>query len=65
MRVKIAEKRLFSGVALLVVSLLLFFYATLITTPVRISEKGMALLLIAVVSFILAIRLIGKCKIGV
>lgn len=65
MRVKIAEKRLFSGLALLAVSILLLLNATPVNAPVRLSEKGIAGVLIAVVLFLLSIRLIGKSKVNI
>ena len=65
MPAKIAEKRLFAGVALFVLSVLLLFNTTLINTPIRVPEKGMALVLIAVILLILSVRLISKSKISV
>ena len=65
MRVKITEKRLFSGLALLAASILLLFNATLINAPVRLSEKGIAFILIAAVAFIFSIRLMGKSSVNI
>lgn len=60
MRVKIFEKHLFTGLALLLIGIFLLCNATLLSAPIRISEKGLLLDAAAIVLLVLAIRFIGK-----
>ena len=52
----VSEKKLAIGLVCLAVSSLLWFNTTLVSAPVRVSEKGIAAVVVAVVLMGLAIR---------
>jgi len=56
MPTKIAEKKLAVSLACLAAAIFIFSKTTIITTPVRVSEKGLGLLLVAVTLLAIAIR---------
>jgi hypothetical protein len=57
MRIKLLEKNLFAGIILLVVGVALLLSASLIQTPVRVSEKGIAVALAAIYLILFSVNL--------
>ncbi len=57
MRIKLLEKNLFAGIILLVVGVALLLSVSLIQTPVRVSEKGIAVALAAIYLILFSVNL--------
>lgn len=60
MPVKLDEKRLFPALALLLAGVLIVLNTTLVSSPVKFSEKGILLDLLAILLLFVAGRLLGK-----
>ena len=59
MPTKVSEKKLFASVVLFISSFVLLFQVKLFDTPVRVSEKGLAFVIVSIVLMVVAVSL---CK---
>ena len=60
MRAKLDEKRLFPALALLLAGVFILLNTTLVSSPVKLSEKGIVLDLLAIFLLFISVRLFGK-----
>ncbi|HUR66276.1 MAG TPA: hypothetical protein VMZ03_07975 [Chitinophagaceae bacterium] len=58
MRIKVSEKHVLAGICFLLISLAIFANTELLASPVKISEKGLLAMAVAMGAFLLSVKLI-------
>jgi hypothetical protein len=60
MPTKVSERNLLISIAIFLIAITLFFSAKLFNAPVRISEKGIAFIVLGLAAVVFAIRFLKK-----